>query len=203
MFWMVLAVVFAAAAGFACYYAGLFGSVYNRPGGNPQETVTRFFDSVANGDYPSAYSCLSDYSSLGLENAPASEEAALLCDALRQSYRYGLAADCEIDGLNASQAVRFHALNIRRTEEAASAAVNGILEEKLAELDPESVYDPDGGYLSSFTDLLYKTALERVLLDPEPLCTETVLDVRLQYLDGQWLIRTDRELQKALVGGEG
>ncbi len=202
MFWMVLAVVFAVAAGFACFYAGLFGTVYNRPGGNPQDTVRLFFDSVRNGDYASAYGCLSDYSSLGLENAPATEEAALLYDALHQSYRYELIYDCELDGLSAAQSVRFHALNIRRAEEAAAAAVNGILEEKLAELDSEAVYDPDGGYLSSFTDLLYRTALERVLQNPEPLCTETDLVIQLQYLDGQWLIRTDRELQKALVGGE-
>ena len=69
LFWLILAVLFAAAAGFACFYADLFGSIYNRPDGDPGETVSQFFVSVRNGNYISAYSCLSDYLTIG-KNSP-------------------------------------------------------------------------------------------------------------------------------------
>ena len=46
LFWLILAVLFAGLAGFACFYAGLYGSIYNQPDADPAETVTRFFESI-------------------------------------------------------------------------------------------------------------------------------------------------------------
>ena len=202
LFWLVFAVVFAAAAVFACFYAGLFGTVYNRPGGNPQETVQNFFESIKNGDYSSAYACLADYTSLGLETEPETAEAKALYSALKQSYGYVITGESTIEALNAVQTVRFRALNIRRAEDAISQRVNETLEELVAELPPEQVYAAEGGYLPGLTDLVYSTALERVLQNPDPLCSETGLTVHLQFRNGQWLILSDRSLQNALMGGE-
>ena len=202
LFWLILAVLFAAAAGFACFYADLFGSIYNRPDGDPGETVSQFFDSVRNGNYISAYSCLSDYLTLGLEKQPESAEAEQLYAALRQSYRYTLDGTSSISGRGATQRVQFHALNIRRAEQAAAELVNSILEEKVASLPEAEVYDGSGGYQTGLTDLVYEEALGQVLQNTEPLCTDTNLEIRLTYTNGGWKIITDRNLMSALIGGE-
>ena len=202
LFWLIFAVLFAAAAGFACFYASLFGSIYNQPEGDPGETVTRFFDSVRNGNYVSAYACLSDYVTLGLERTPETPEAAQLYDALRRSYHYQLDGACTVNGLDATQRVRFEALNIRRTESAVAGLVNGILEQKVAELPDSEVYDGNGGYPSSLTDAVYTEALNQALQNTDGLTAETTLDIQLKYMNGGWYMVTDRSLMNALVGGE-
>ena len=75
LFWLILAVLFAGMAGFACFFAMMYGSIYNQPDADPVETVTGFFDSLQVRNYPEAYACLSDYASLGLENEPESADA--------------------------------------------------------------------------------------------------------------------------------
>ena len=202
LFWLILAVLFAAAAGFACFYAGLFGTIYNRPDGDPSETVAQFFDSVRNGNFVSAYSCLSDTLTLGLEKQPETAEAQQLYAALRQSYRYSLAGDSEVQGREATQRVNLRALNLRKAEQAASELVEGVLEQKVAELPDHEVYDGNGGYLTSLTDAVYAEALNQVLQNTEPLCTDTTLDIQLIYTNGGWKMITDRTLMSALIGGE-
>ena len=93
LFWLILAVLFAAAAGFACFYAGLFGSILIQPDGDPAETVTRFFTSLQNRDYDAAYACLNDYATLGLEKEPETAEAQRVYDAIRNSYARDGAAE--------------------------------------------------------------------------------------------------------------
>ena len=202
LFWLILAVLFAGLAGFACFYAGQYGSIYNQPDADPAETVTQFFDGIQRGDYTSAYACLSDYASLGLEREPESTEAQQVYGALRSSYGYTLNGSAAVNGLDAVQSVSFRALNLRRTENEIQQRVNGILEEMVAELPVSEVYDGNGGYLTSLTDAVYAEALNRALQDTDALCTETLLEIQLKYMDGNWKIITDRSLMNALVGGE-
>ncbi|MBR0160873.1 MAG: hypothetical protein IJQ02_06315 [Oscillospiraceae bacterium] len=203
IFWLIFAVLFAALAGIGCVYAQLFGSAYIQPGGSPAETVTRFFDSVQNGDYPAAYSCLSDYTSLGLEEEAESPEAAMLLDALHSSYRYTLKGDSRVNGLEATQKVTFRYLNLKRTESAIADRVNGVLEEMIEGMQRTEIYDENGGYRQSLTDAVYAAALEQVLQNPDSLCVETELEIPLRYLNGTWLMSTDRSLMTALMGGAG
>ena len=202
LFWLIVSVFCAAAAALACIYAGLFGPVFNQPAGDPQETVTLFFDSLKTGDYPAAYACLSDYQTLGLEQEPETAEARQVYDALKQSYSYILKGDCVINGNSAAQKVRFRALNLQRTEAAIASRVNGILEAKVAELPQAEIYDGEGGYLPSLTDAVYQEALEEVLKNTDSLAAETELEIALRYEQGEWRIVTDRALLSALVGGE-
>lgn len=202
LFWLILSVLCAAAAGLACVYAGLFGPVLNQPGGNPQETVTLFFDSLKSGDYPAAYSCLLDYDTLGLENEPETPEARQIYDAIRQSYSYTLKGDCVIKGKTATQKVQLRALSLQKAEAATASRVNAILEEKVASLSPAEVYDSDGEYLQSLTDAVYQDALEDALKNRDALTASTELEIALEYVQGEWRMITDRALQNALVGGE-
>ena len=202
LFWLILAVLFAGAAGLACAYAGLYGSIYNRPDADPAETVSRFFESVQSRNYPEAYACLSDYATLGLENVPEGADAAQVYEALRSSYRCSLSGSSTVTGLEATQRVILRALNLRMTENAISQRVNGILEEMVGTMPADEVYDGNGGYLTSFTDAIYAEALRQALEDVDSLCTDTQLLIQLKYMDGTWKIVTDRSLMNALMGGE-
>ena len=202
LFWLILAVLFAGMAGFACFFAMMYGSIYNRPDADPVETVTRFFDSVQARNYPEAYACLSDYASLGLENEPESAEAKAMYDALRGSYSYTLSGGSTVTGLEASQRAVLRALNLRMTENAVQQQVNGILEEMVTVMPASEVYDGNGGYLTSFTDAIYREALNRALQNTDALCSDTQLLIQLKYMDGTWKIVTDRSLMTALIGGE-
>ena len=202
LFWLIIAVVFAALAVFACLYAGLFGSIYNRPEGNPADTITQFFESVRVGNYPIAYACLSDYSGLGLELQPETPEAQALYAAMKQSYTWSLDGDPRISGSDATQKVQLRVLNVRRAETAATARVDSVLQSMVAELPNSEIYDEAGGYRSSLTDAVYAEALRQALLDPDSLCETVTLEIRLQYLDGTWKIITDRALMTALMGGQ-
>jgi hypothetical protein len=202
LFWLILAVLFAGMAGFACFFAMMYGSIYNQPDADPVETVTGFFDSLQARNYPEAYACLSDYASLGLENEPESAEARAVYDALRSSYSYTLSGSSSVTGLEASQRVVLRALNLRMTENAVQQRVNGILEEMVATMPESEVYDGNGGYLTSFTDAIYTEALNQALQNADALCSDTQLLIQLKYMDGTWKIVTDRNLMTALIGGE-
>lgn len=202
LFWLILAVLFAGMAGVACFYAAMYGSIYNRPDADPAETVTRFFESIRARNYPEAYACLSDYSSLGLEKEPESAEARAMYDALRNSYSYTLSGSSSVTGLEASQRVVLRALNLRMTENAVQQRVNGILEELVTTMPESEIYDGNGGYLTSFTDTIYKEALNQALQNTDTLCSDTQLLIQLKYMDGTWKIVTDRNLMTALIGGE-
>ena len=202
LFWLILAVLFAGMAGFACFFAAMYGSIYNRPDADPAETVTRFFDSVRARNYPEAYACLSDYASLGLETEPESADARAIYEALRNSYSYTLSGTSSVTGLEASQRVVLHALNLKMTESAVQQRVNGILEELVASMPENEVYDGNGGYLTSFTDAIYTEALNQALQNTDALCSDTQLLIQMKYMDGTWKIVTDRDLMTALIGGE-
>ena len=202
LFWLILAVLFAGMAGVACFYAAMYGSIYNRPDADPAETVTRFFESIRARNYPEAYACLSDYASLGLEKEPESAEARAMYDALRNSYSYTLSGSSSVTGLEASQRVVLRALNLRMTENAVQQRVNGILEELVTTMPESEIYDGNGGYLTSFTDTIYKEALNQALQNTDTLCSDTQLLIQLKYMDGTWKIVTDRNLTTALIGGE-
>ena len=60
-------------------------------------------------------------------------------EAMKKSYGYTLKGDCFVDGLEATQKVNFRALNVGRVENAASAKINEVLEELLAQLPEEEV----------------------------------------------------------------
>ena len=202
LFWVILTAMFTALAVIACVYAGLFGSMYNRPEGDPAETVTWFFDSIRIGNYPSAYSCLGDYVTLGLEREPETPEARQVYDVLKKTYTWSLDGDCRVNGLEAVQPVSFRALNIRKTEDAVAKRANELFEQETTDKPASEVYDETGAVLPRVTDRVYAMALEEALAHPDSLCSETELEIRLQYADGTWKIVTDRALMNALVGGE-
>ena len=201
-FWVGVTVLLLAAALLLCVYASWKGSLYIKPSGNPQYTVTRFFDALLAEDYPTAYACLSDYRSLGLEKEPASEEGRLIYQALKDSYQYELVGKCREEQLSAVQTVSFRYLNVQRVESEISKRVNTVLAYLVAEKSRDEVYDENGAYLPSLTDEVYLVALQQVLESPDFYYSTAEFDVQLEYINGEWLMVTDQALFNAITGGE-
>ena len=91
--WLALSVLLSLAILALCILAGRGGTLHLQPNGEPEEVMTTFLNALVTGEYRSAYACLSDYSSLGLENEPESESGRTLYQALRQSYGFRLLGD--------------------------------------------------------------------------------------------------------------
>lgn len=174
-FWGAIAALFAALAGVLCFFGAGNRVLLAKPGGDPQQTVTEFFEMLEAGSFSTLGECMSGYSAVGLDKEPASEEGRLMLSALRSSYRGNIQGNCIRDGLEAAQPVVMHFLNVAEADRAATA------------LAMES-----GDYL---------TALKQVLADPDSCSEDRQIELHLTYSDGKWLVKADEELLGALQGG--
>lgn len=200
-FWLAVMIVLIALALGLCVFAVSRGSIYIRPEGEPQETVTRFFDSLEAERYEDAYACLSDYKTLGLENEPGSDAGKQVFTALKASYEYTLLGPCTVDQLTATQKLSFRYLDVKSMEASITEKVDGILETLVAERPRNEIYDENDGYLPAVTDEVYATALAQTLEDAESFYTTTELEIQLDYLNDQWLMKTSPALINAIQGG--
>lgn len=172
IFWALITVLVVLSAFVLCAYGSAFGVVYAKPNGNPQNAVTGFFNALKAGDYEAACSFVENYSSLGLENTPESEEGQLLFSALKRSYDYSLSESVTLVGTKANQKILLRYLDLHAVDAAAAA----------------------------LSDLEYNTALRQVLSDPENCCTSDFFDLTVIYSGGKWLLSLDQNLLSALQG---
>lgn len=199
--WAVLSVVLGSMAMLLCIVGMAAGTVYTKPDGDPAETVSLFYDSIKKQDYVAAYSCLSDYSSLGLEKSPESDNAKLTYKALQDSYEYTVMGMPQTDRLEATVRVRFRYLDILSFEESVASRTNENLAAFVKANPISAVYDENDRYLPEVTEKAYADALAFVLDKADTYYTSVELNVRLQYSDGKWLIVTDDAMLRALMGG--
>ncbi len=169
--------------------------------GEPQQTVTAFFDALKAGDYQEACSHLSGVSTLGLERRPSGEDAAALWDALKDSWDYKLYGECCETPSGAVQQLLFSTLDFEAMRAAVKEKTESNVERLAAELSPDEIYDGDGAYLDSFTQRAYREALDEVLAHTADYGDLTGLNIRLEYAGDQWLIVPDSALYSALTGG--
>ena len=169
--------------------------------GEPQETVTAFFDALIAGDYESAYTHLSGVSTLGLEKTPASEDAAALYDALRASWDYKLYGECRETADGAVQQLLFSTKDFAALRAAIKEQTDKKVAQLAAELPQDEIYDEAGAYLDSFTQRAYSEALQEVLAHAADYDSLVGLNINLEYVDGKWLIVPDNALYSALTGG--
>ena len=199
--WAVLSVVLGSMAMLLCIVGMAAGTVYTKPDGDPAETVSLFYDSIKKQDYVAAYSCLSDYSSLGLEKSPESDNAKLTYKALQDSYEYTVMGMPQTDRLESTVRVRFRYLDILSFEESVASRTNENLAAFVKANPISAVYDENDQYLPEVTEKAYADALAFVLDKADTYYTSVELNVRLQYSDGKWLIVTDDAMLRALMGG--
>lgn len=199
--WAILAVLLSGLALTVCVVGYSFGTLYTRPDGDPKETVEKFYSSLESGDYETAYSCLSDYTGLGLENEPADENGKLVARSLRESYSHTVMGEATVNKLSAFVPVRFRYLNVRETESSIQEEVYKILEKVVNENPRNMVYDANDKYLPEVTDSAYAEAVAAVMKNASDFYTTEQFNVELVYKDGQWYVVTSPEMLNAIIGG--
>lgn len=203
LFWAMLAVIFSGGAMLLAAAGGRTGTIYAKPAGDPQQSVTAFFDALVTGDYSGAYALLKDHSDLGLAVEPESEAGRLIYSALRDSYHYELKGQCQINMLQASQQVSMRYLDVA----AVTANLEALTEEKLKGIvqtrEHDEVYDSNNQYLPAVTEEAYVAALKQALTKAKSCYTSIEFDVQLEYIGGRWLLLTAPELLLAITGGTG
>lgn len=197
----VLSLAAAALTCCVCLYGYSAGTVYAAAEGDPMETVTRFFDAICAGDNATAYDCLENYSSLGLESAPSSNAGELVYAALKESYGYELLGEANVEKLAATQMVGFTYLDLKAMEADIENETNDVLKDIVRSRARKDVYDDNNAYLPSVTDEAYETAVKTVLESASDYYCTVELTVRLDYIGEQWLINADSALLGSLVGG--
>ena len=199
--WAAPAIIIVGIALILCVVAANVGTIVAEPEGNPRDTVETFFNALSSEDYSTAYSVLSDYSSLGLENEPDTEEGRLIYDALKKSYSFAIKEDAVIDKLEATQKVSFRYLDLNEVEEDAKGRVDDILNNIVQTRSRSEVYDENNKYFESVTDEVYKSAISEALSNAESHYKTTELTINLSYEDGKWLMSAGPELINVLLGG--
>lgn len=177
------------------------GTVVNAPTGDPQETVTAFFDALSAGDYETAYSYLDYYSGLGLENEPEDAVTQKVYSALKTSYAYRLYGDCVLDGLTAKQQVLLDHLDIQRMIEKLGDKTQDNLEIMVQNSPMSAIYDDNDQFRPEATQKAYATAVDQLLEKPELYRTTTGMELELIYTSEGWRIQADDALLHALCGG--
>lgn len=203
LLWAIPALLFAAAALLLCVYAPAMKtavSTTEEKRADPQECVSRFFDSLVAKDYAAAYDCLYDYASLGLEDKPESESARRMADALLDSYSYTLYGDCTADGLHAKQQVILETLDLDAMQDDLKAGTEEAVRRLSEELPQSQVVDAQGNYLPELTEQAYLEALEELLAHPNRYRESVGLELQLYYTTEGWRILTDSRLIQALGG---
>ena len=199
--WAIAALILSGLALILAVIAPKLGTLVTAPAGDPQETVTEFFDLIIAGDYPSAYACLSDYTGLGLENTPESEAGQQIYLALRQSYSYKLYGDCVRNGLSASQQVLLTHLDVTALRADLKDATEAALTQLVQTLPKDELYDENKHYLPSVTETAYANAVASLLSHVEDYYTISGLELELSYTAGGWHIITNNLMLNALCGG--
>ena len=200
-FWGVIAVLVAGVALLLSIVGMTFGTLVAKPSGDPLETVNGFFNSLKDEDYEKAYSYLADYQSLGLENQAAGEIGASLQQALTDSYSFKLEGECVVEGLNASQSVQIRYLDFESFSSQLEQLTNENLQQIVADLPRNEIYDENDKYLPSVTDEAYSRAVNSLLSHVEDYYKNTSVKLELNYHDGRWQLITNPQLLNALIGG--
>ena len=177
------------------------GCVITAPSGNPQDVVYAFFEAIQEEDYDTAYSYLDYYSSLGLENEPASEAGKLMYDALHESYNYRLFGDCVTNQLTAKQQVLLEHLDILKMQTKFEEETQNVLEDMVNDGEVLEIYDENDQFLPDVTAKAYVRAVDHLLEKPQLYRTTTSMELELVYTNDGWRIRANDALLHALCGG--
>lgn len=201
IYWLILAILLFTILIVVTLRSGSLGMFYVRTTGNPESTVSSFYNALLAGDYDKACSYLNDYETLGLLDAPDSPEGELIFNALKKSYAYTLIGTPVIDKLNATQHVAFTFLDINAVENDTTPKIDTILNEKVQSLPREELFDENNNYLPELIEAVYLEALQDTLANPSNYYTTTEFDVSLEYKNNSWIIKTNSEMLNGLLGG--
>lgn len=171
------------------------------PAAEPGDAVAAFFNAVCAERYDEANALLSGYSTLGLENEPAEENARALWALLRGGCEWTPDGGAVRDGLRARQEIVFSTPDAAALTAGIEDDVNALLARRVEEARlSEEIYNDDGSYRREVVLGVYDEALAARLAGSAPR-RSFALTAELEYQDGAWKIVPTRELLAALSGG--
>lgn len=205
----ILSIVLGAVALLLCigalvllYESTLLGTVYLKTSGNPEETVCWFYDCIESGDYASAYTCLAEYSDLGIEDTDESMDSKVIAEALRNSYKGTVLENLKVDGLTATANVEFTYLDLSLLQKAVEDGINPVLEAYIEKMDRSEIYDEGGDYSAEFLQKVYDEVLSEVISKGKDIYTTKEYQVELQYTQDGWKILTNKDMINCFLGGK-
>lgn len=168
---------------------------------SPQNTVNEFFYNICANDFDQADTYLLD-SSISMEGETSDEFAAALLDYLSESYDYRLSGHPEVNGIYASQKVKFTyfdpellADDLREQSTKLGQKYINTRNENYTTIEDGKCTLTDGGAKHAAIE-----ALEILMQTPETYYNEKEFDIQLQYIRKMWRIELSDELFNAIIG---
>lgn len=198
----LLALTAAALTLYLCAYA-LQAVPYIEDGAEgPTAALESFFTKLEEKDFPGAYTYLSNYTGLGLENIPLDPVAARLWTARQGVWRFSVEDGYEMDGVHLAKRATVDCLDEKTVMDRVGARVQEKLEQAVEEARLKSeVYDGEGNYREDLVRASLDASLDELLADLSPYIYTRDLVIRLENVNGKWLIVADAALIDALTGG--
>lgn len=167
----------------------------------PTTALKSFFSNLEEKDFPSAYAYLSNYASLGLENTPADPTAARLWAARQGIWRFSVEDGYEMDGVHLTKRAAADCLD----EKAIMDRVGVLVQDRLAKAVEDArlkseIYDGEGNYREELVRAALDASLDEVLADLSPYIYTRGLVIRLENVEGRWLVAADTDLIGTLSG---
>lgn len=168
----------------------------------PTAALESFFSYLEEKSFPLAYTYLSNYAGLGLENTPADPAAARLWAAQQDVWSFSVEDGYEMNGVYLTKRAAVDCLDGRAVMELVGPLVQGKLARAVEEARLLSeVYDGNGEYREDLVRAALEASLDELLADPSPYVYTRSLVIRMEYVDGKWLVAADADLIAALTGG--
>lgn len=168
---------------------------------DPKDTVIAFFDSVCEGDFEKADSCLGG-ASISMNSENLGEFATRLLEYLQQSYSYKAIGDAEINGLNASQKIEFSYLDFNLLLEDLRSKATELGKNYMVVQDEKHTVLENG--VCTLTDegaeMVSVEALNYIMESPEKYYVTQTFCVEMKYSQKAWKILINDELFEAIVG---
>lgn len=171
------------------------------PAGNPQETVTSFFDALAREDYAAAYACLEDVETLGLEYEPRRESGRQLYAAMRSQFSAELYGSCNIGGERAYQQVNCRYFDVNKLNSEARSQTMTIISRYVSTHPVGDLYNENGNYRPELMWDAWDQAVAELLQQPENYRSSGGVQLELHWKDGAWRIVPNEKLLQMLCGG--
>ena len=173
----------------------------SKPTGNPQETVTSFFDALAREDYAAAYDCLEGVETLGLEYEPKRESGRQLYAAMREQFSAELYGSCNIGGERAYQQVNCRFLDVEKLNTEARGQAMIIISRYVSTHPVGDLYNENGNYRPELMWDAWDQAVAELLQHPENYRSSGGMQLELHWQDGAWRIVPNEKLLQMLCGG--
>lgn len=191
------AALFAVFIAAACAGAVLLAPVYRsgardlKPVPDPELTVSEFFDSVEQGDFEKAAGCLSNYSSLGIENKGSADSISQKLEkCLAESYSYEL-GECSVTARSAQQKVEFTFLPV----ESIVPDLQSRAEEIAYDLKYQGVEIDEKKALE-----ILDGVLDELMKDGKDHTVTRTFTLTLDYDGEKWLIELPSQVLSAICG---